>query len=557
MGYRGSSDGSLVSSISDWVERHMAMAVLVVVALGFVLRLVCATKQYFNPDEALHYLIANQAGLDQVYRASLTTAHPPLFFMLLYFWRFLGNSELVLRLISVLAGTAGLWVGFNWLAYRSGTTTGLVGLLLLAFNPTMISMSAEVRGYATLLLTMMLALYYLERALREKSRWMLLWFGVAALVANLIHYSAVWFTIAVGLYALVRIVRERLPGRWVGAWVAIQAGIAALLIVLYLTHVRTIHGSGMERYARDGWLQEFYFHPGRDKVLPFLARNLSWLFTYLFWSRVPGLVALGLFLAGVVTLFVPYRRKPDTSTRNQDRRWVEDSSFGVLIVAAFVVNALAALAGLYAFGYDRHDVFLGLFAVAGVSSLFGRMAGRRSGAVLLAFAVIVPMVKSTSASAVWDYKPEEQSRAAMGAAIRYIKDSIPRASILFVDCQTADLLGYYLGRDQIDSLTVVLQRDCESKDQFPSHASVSDEKFTELSYGGYRVFATPLCDFVPLDFCAELEAMKQRYGLGPTVPVWGVGWKSQHYSDSLLFDHAHAFLRYRAFDPSLSVFQVQ
>lgn len=558
-GRRSPLGGGLVSSVSDWVERHMVLVALVITALGFVLRLICAAKEYLSSDESLHYLIASQAGLAQVYRASLTTAHPPLFFMLLHFWRLLGSSELVLRLISILAGTAGLWVAFKWLSYRSGVTTGLAGLLLLAFNTTPISISAEVRGYATLLLTMTLALYCLERALREKSRSMLLWFGMTALVANLIHYSAVWFTTAVGVYAMVRIVRERLPGSWVGLWVGIQASIAVLLVFSYLTHVRALHGSGMEHYARDGWMVELYFHPGRDKVLPFLARNLGGLFTYLFWSRVPGLVALSLFLAGVAVLFVPCRGKPDSSTRAPDRRGIEDPSFGILLIAAFAVNALAALAGLYPFGGDRHDAYLVLFAIAGISSLFGRVALRRPGAVLLAFAIIVPMVKSTTASAVWDYQPEEQRKASMVAAVNYIRDSIPRGSMLFVDCQTADLLGYYLGRDQIDSLTWDLQRDYQNRDQFLAHFSALDEKFTELSYGGYRVIASPLWDFVPYDFSSELEAMKRRYGLGPIAPIWVVdaGYKSQHYSDSTLIGPAHVFCRLRTFDPSLSVFQVQ
>src|SRR5271168_3001782 len=86
------------------------------VLLGALLaRLYEARAYFFNPDEALHTLLASQSSLNLAYRAALTNAHPPLLILVLYYWRSLGHSELILRLPSVLAGTACCWLLYLWL----------------------------------------------------------------------------------------------------------------------------------------------------------------------------------------------------------------------------------------------------------------------------------------------------------------------------------------------------------------------------------------------------------------------------------------------------------
>src|SRR5438309_2199716 len=95
----------------DW-DVWLALLVLVV---AFLVRLWAATGTFFNPDEALHFLVANQASWGAAYNASLSTAHPPGLIFLLYFWRALGTSEWWLRLPSIVAGTLFCWLLFRWL----------------------------------------------------------------------------------------------------------------------------------------------------------------------------------------------------------------------------------------------------------------------------------------------------------------------------------------------------------------------------------------------------------------------------------------------------------
>src|ERR1700686_561445 len=79
--------------VERWLHAHLNIVAFVVVAAGFVARVIVAGRSYLNADEALHYLLLNQPSTLLAYKASLGNAHPPLLYLLLYFWRFLGRSE--------------------------------------------------------------------------------------------------------------------------------------------------------------------------------------------------------------------------------------------------------------------------------------------------------------------------------------------------------------------------------------------------------------------------------------------------------------------------------
>src|ERR1700693_1276087 len=153
---------------------HPVVLPLFLTAGGLAARLVLAHLTFLNPDEALHYLLSAEPSLALAYLASLTTAHPPVLILFLHYWRLLGISEFVLRLPSVLAGTAFCWIMFLWLRRIADRTTALVGLALLSFSPSLISLSSENRQYSLLLFFCATSLYFLDRAIEENSAGMIL-----------------------------------------------------------------------------------------------------------------------------------------------------------------------------------------------------------------------------------------------------------------------------------------------------------------------------------------------------------------------------------------------
>src|SRR6202161_1943735 len=201
-----------------WFEAHSILSVLLILPAVFLVRLRAASGTFLNPDEALHYLLANQSSCLLAYRASLTNAHPPLLTLVLYFWRGVGNSEFVLRLPSVIAGTAFCWIFFKWLARILGRVTGFIGLILVCFLPPLVALAAEVRQYALLLFFLAATAYLLECALAENSAGMMLLSAISLYLALLSHYSAILFAAAIGVYSLLRII-ARPSDKITSAWI--------------------------------------------------------------------------------------------------------------------------------------------------------------------------------------------------------------------------------------------------------------------------------------------------------------------------------------------------
>ncbi|MGE5279021.1 MAG: glycosyltransferase family 39 protein, partial [Acidobacteriota bacterium] len=208
-------------------------AALLLALAGLAVRLLAARGSSLSGDEALHFQLASAPDAAAVYRISLTNAHPPLFLLLLHFWRVVAVSESSLRLLPVAFGAAFLWAAYRWAASVLGRAAGLGALAFAAFLPPLVSLSAEVRAYSLLLLLSAAALWQLERAFESGSAGRLALSTALLALAILTHYSAVRVAAAAFVYAAVRLLRRPGPRRLAAAWMACQAAIGALFLLLY------------------------------------------------------------------------------------------------------------------------------------------------------------------------------------------------------------------------------------------------------------------------------------------------------------------------------------
>ena len=295
--HRASSGGA----VERWLDGHLNMIALAIVAAGFVVRVIAAGRSYLNPDEALHYLLLNQTSAYLAYKASLTNAHPPLIYLLVHYWSFLGRSELMVRFPSVLAGTALCWVAYKWIGMIFGKAPSILGLILVAFSPAMIALSAELRSYAVLLFCETAALYFVEMALREKSADKMWFFSMFLWLAILAHYSALFFVLAVGVYALVRIAESELPRKVIAAWAGGQAVAVGIYGFLYVTHVSKI------RNSISAWAMPYdqsYFHPDRTDLFSFTKQRTLDIFLFIFENQYVAQAMLLLWVAAVAFLLI-------------------------------------------------------------------------------------------------------------------------------------------------------------------------------------------------------------------------------------------------------------
>jgi 4-amino-4-deoxy-L-arabinose transferase-like glycosyltransferase len=486
----------------SWLQAHSNLSAMLVLTAALLIRLRAASGTFLNPDEALHYLLANQSSWRLAYNASLTNAHPPLLTLVLFLWRSVGTSEFVLRLPSVIAGTAFCWIFFKWLTRMLGPVTGFIGLILVSFLPPMIALSAEVRQYALLLFFVVSAAYLLERALAENSAAMMLLSAVSLGLAILSHYSAILFAAAIGLYSLHRVIVRPPSAQVQAAWVMGQAGALGLIASLYVSHISKLKGD----YAAgtiNGWLANSFFRPGHDNPLLFVIARTGGVFQYVFGQLAVGDVAFLAFIAGIVLLWRD-NVTPEGST-------VTARQVCALLVLPFVVAAGASIARMYPYGGTRHSAFLIMFALAGVSFLLAKLVKQRITRGI-ALAILIVAVCAAFGKPHRPYMlREDQSRSQMVRALGFIHVQIPQSDLIFVDYQTRLLLGYYL---------------CPLQ---PVPFSAPVGSLEEFQCNGYHIVAPgpDLYIFTAENFVSRWDQLLQSVPLKSDQSVWVIqaGWE--------------------------------
>jgi hypothetical protein len=365
----GSSAGERVER---WLERRATAVAAVVFGLGVLARLRSARGPFVTPDEALHLKIATGAGAFEVYRNSLYNAHPPLFAVLLHYWKEVARSDWTLRLLPVLFGCLFLAAAWAWARRLLGEAAALLVLAFTALLPSVVSVSSELRGYSLLLCCVAAALAALERALDEKSPGAMGAFAVLGALALLSHYAAFRFAAAAFVYSAVRLAAGPKPRRLVAAWAGAFALLAVLGAILARTHLATLRGGSLEAEARATWLAESYYRSGAESAAGFLGRQTLSLFDYLFSSPAAGAIALGLFLSGAALLAA--RRR----------------AAAILVTLPVLLAAAGGLLDLYPYGGTRHSIDLVIFMAAGVAAALSALTGHRRWIAVLVAAALAP-----------------------------------------------------------------------------------------------------------------------------------------------------------------------
>jgi hypothetical protein len=440
-------------------------------------------------------VLVNQSSFKGAYDAGMTNAHPPLYFALLYYWHFISNSEVMLRLPSVLASTGAAWVAFRWIAMVLGKDAGLIALLLLAFSPVLTALGAEVRNYSVLMLWMTSTLYFLERAFRDQKISSLAYSSLFLYLAILTHYSALWFVLAVGIYGLLRISSLKRNARI--AWLLFQLGAAALYAWLYVVQISKLHRSPMEAEAMTGWLRALYFRAG-DNVIAFLQHATVDVFHFLFGSLFGGDVALTVFIVAVLWLLVGgvFGKRRDLA------------AFGLLLLLPFALGMIASVLDFYPYGGTRHCIYLLLFATAGFSFVTAKIVRHRVTLILLLAVSILPYWFLHRLPDPQEMNRNEQRKALMEGAIADLRSSVPPSEPIFSDYQASILLEYYLGRDHPPPPP----RECGG--------------VREVQYGDYRVVVVNAWSATSAQLMTGLDGWRKGCGpaKGDSFWIFDAGW---------------------------------
>ena len=480
------------SILTSWLERteaalntHTRGVGAAIIISGLLWRLYYATDFSLNADEALHYMTAahDWHGWIGFYRTATRVLHPPLFIAVLRGVLPMGHSELMLRLVPMVAGVLFPWFVMLWARRFTGNAAALSAQLLLTFSPTLIDLSTEVRAYTLAYLLFSISLVLLEEALdRGSTGFMVLFLGFLYL-AILTEYCVAWFVAALAIYVFLRLWRSPGPRGVRIAWILGQVGALGLYVFLYETQVSRLPHSGLLGMY-DTWLKGAFPQP-HQHLLVFALKGSFRQFKYML--QTPFLVWIGIiaFLYGLYRL------------------WRSKSALrSILIVLPFFVACLGAILRVFPYGATRHTAILGIAIATGSGVAVAAIARNRVLPILVA-AVPIILVWNLSATDLYVSVPRYRRQlSSMREAIQFLRSNVLSGSIIVTDGGTDHILGYYLG--------------CPD---YGYHDS--DETYRMRKCADIPIVVTPPFEFGgPADLSDALFQVKNKYHLAQ--PVWVV-----------------------------------
>lgn len=165
-------------------------------------------------DEILIPLNADTSVGDILLRAKTEDFHPPAFYLLIKLVLFVGSSDILLRLPSVLAGLATLPLLYVLAAPRVGRGAALCAVALMTVNGAMLLYSRQVRPYSLIIFFSLLGAELLLRWV-EQPRTKLTAGLVAATCGYVcLHYLSVLVLAVQGSFAAANVLAQPAPRAW-------------------------------------------------------------------------------------------------------------------------------------------------------------------------------------------------------------------------------------------------------------------------------------------------------------------------------------------------------
>ncbi len=189
------------------------LLLLLIISLGFGLRIHQLDGQSMWSDEGLSLYRAGQppaavlSNIITVDGVDTNDTNPPLYFLLLHFWRSaVGDHAAALRFLGAALATLAVPLMYVLGTAVFGSSVGVMAALLTAVSPLHVWQSPIIRNYGLLLTLNLLSVYGLVRFVLAGKRdgrwpWLILW-AAAGFLGILTHYFA-FFVLAFGLVTLL------------------------------------------------------------------------------------------------------------------------------------------------------------------------------------------------------------------------------------------------------------------------------------------------------------------------------------------------------------------
>src|SRR3954466_8223497 len=206
--------------------RHLQLLAGITLA-GALLRFTTLDVQSYWLDEAATVNLLHKGFGGMISGVASGESTPPLYYIVAWLWaKVFGTSEVGLRSLSALFGTATIPIAYVLGRLVAGRRTGLVAAALCAFNPLLVWYSQEARSYALMILLTGLTLIALIKVLETPRTGRFAAWTLLSIAAIATHYYAGFL---IGAETVWLLYRTQAKGRATISVAAVAAAALALL----------------------------------------------------------------------------------------------------------------------------------------------------------------------------------------------------------------------------------------------------------------------------------------------------------------------------------------
>ena len=325
-----------------WLSSDTVAAAVLIVGLGFLYRLATAAVTVVTPEET----------------QLLSEGSPSLYGLVLGVLRPVAGVDLLVRMPSILAGTASLWFAFLWIRSAVDRQAALVVLTLLALAPASVKISVQAGPGALLLAELSAALWLLTAAVDRGSRRAGVVSGLLLLAAAATDVSSLFVILGIAACAALRLVRDRRLLRPLGPWMVLTSIALIGVSLAWLTGLVPATPSPASRMA----VSE------RGVVVLGVARLFD-AFRFCFSSDAGAIVGVTACLSAIGAMLAR------SASDRQDPTRLPGLALLVLVPLLAVLGA--ATAGLVRLDRTSDAAFLSLLCLAAVGWLVAAVFGSR------------------------------------------------------------------------------------------------------------------------------------------------------------------------------------
>lgn len=314
------------------MEKH-ALGIFVITLLGLILRVLYINKPdgLWN-DEYISWMIASRPMLDGFWAGIKSQCHMPVYYLYLKsFMAMFGQSDLLLRLTSVLCGTLSI-IAMYFTGLEKDRKTGLIAALFTAISSFLIYYSQEVRFYSLLFLFSALSLLFTIRLVKKTNLTNLICLIIANLLVIFTHtigFVYVFFNLVYLSIKLFKNYRKTIIAIWCCGAVSVLA--AAPLVLKIFTTTSFSQWWSSFSFSNLGFLITDYFSP--------VLTNLVSAPENFFYNLNAGFIMFAIIPALIASVWIIFSLKG-----NKDNILLFSSAAGVIIILT-----LAALCGKLVF----------------------------------------------------------------------------------------------------------------------------------------------------------------------------------------------------------------